>query len=289
MGKETNCWRCKKGIDRAWEFCPFCSARLRDTRTPTPPQGKRDVLFLQDLYSFGWYNRDITAMVLYDSVADIMRYYDPNRVETDRPLIEPDRAQKILRTKLFAELLALLEGFGVLCLSIRERKRKSVLWTFLNAEPQEVTQFYQQVLSSSQTSNVKRLLNLPSRTEIEKAVSSFPSSPLADIQDLNKQYESLGTNIRVLAELYRDNVGANVRIYNKVKHVFSIIDGQRWVEPPVDPEMVAVLVEDTGLVGRLPMSQERANMEINNIRVVTLMGAELLALSIALHRLNLLL
>jgi hypothetical protein len=139
---KKTCWKCGKNVDAEWLCCPYCAIRLRDTRVPSLPQPERDVHFLKDLYSFGWYNRDLAAIVLYESVAKVNHYYNVGRLENHKPLVEAGRAQKILRLKIFAEYIALLEAFGYLCIAIRDRRSKSIPWTYLNTDPQEVVQFY---------------------------------------------------------------------------------------------------------------------------------------------------
>lgn len=283
------CRKCKKKSVEEWNYCPFCAVRLREKRTPTPPQLDRDVLFLQDLYSFGWYNHHVAATVNYNGMANPLRYYPKKPSEIEIQFVESARLQQILRTKIFAEFMALLEAFGVLCLSIRDRKRKSILWSFLNTEPRDVANFFHNVSSSKKPLSLTKLLKLPTRSAINKAVSSSPKSPLAEVEimDLNNHYSYVSDNIQLLANMYCDNNYANIRIYNKIKHIFSIIGGRGWVTPPIDSECVAILIDDKGLANMLPMSQGRINTEINNIRNVTLIGAELMALCLELHKLDL--
>src|SRR5437899_11512504 len=99
---ENKCWRCKATKDSNWVFCPACSARLVDTRRPSPPNPTIDIAFLYDLYSFGWYNRHVGAVALYEAAASIDHFYDSKVTENYRLEVEPPRAQKILRAKIFA-------------------------------------------------------------------------------------------------------------------------------------------------------------------------------------------
>jgi hypothetical protein len=289
------CWKCRKIVEAEWLCCPYCATRLRDTREPSLPQIERDIHFLKDLYSFGWYNRDLTAIVLYESVATVEHYYNPGRLDNHKPLVETSRAQKILRLKIFAEYIALLEAFGYLCIAIRERRKKSIPWTYINTDPQEVVQFYNQILSNPNPPSLHRLLKLPSLSQVQKAAVShldaiFPE--LEKIGDANGIYAPFIQNIRICAELYRDKSDLNVRIYNKIKHVFSIVEGQNWItwENPPDVAHATILVElnDTAQTISFDMAQEKADDEMANIRRVTEMGAELLAICIGLNELGIL-
>jgi hypothetical protein len=287
MNDTNKCWRCNQDRQDDWTYCPKCSARLRDNRTLSTPQPERDMLFILDLYSFGWYNRDVAAIALYEGIVNVSAYYDTSRLEEDIPLVELDRSQQILRTKIFAEFISLLEAFGVLCLSIRSRKKQSILSAYLKTEPQEVAQFYQQILSSPKIS-LTRLLNLPSISQIKKAFAEKPQNLSINLQEALDNYQRITDNMRIIAELYRNNSSANVRIYNKIKHVFPIIEGVAWVQPPISSDKIAILMDDTGLTGRLSMSQEDVDLEMANIRRVTLLGSELMAMCLWLQRLGIL-
>lgn len=283
-----SCWKCKNTIDQTWAFCPSCAARLHDTRVSSSPQGERDVNFLKDLYSFGWYNHDLAAIVLYEGVVDVERYYHQERPEDFRPLVEAVRSQQILRAKIFAEFIALLEVFGNLCITIRERKTKSMIWTYLNTEPNDVAQFYDQVLSYPKPPTLTRLLKLPTRSQIRRVAEFNKEISLPEVERLDDLYGPFVKNIEILAQLYRDKASVNVQIYNKIKHVFPIIEGDNWIELSLDDRAV-ILIDDTGKVSPLSMSQKDANIEMVNIRRVTVMGSELLALSLGLHKLGILL
>jgi len=103
------CWRCNAAKDPNWAFCPACGARLKETRNPSPPNPALDVSFLYDLYSFGWYNRHVSSVALYEAAATIGHFYVPEVQEHFRLEVEPPCAQSILRAKIFAEYVALLE------------------------------------------------------------------------------------------------------------------------------------------------------------------------------------
>src|ERR1700694_3591113 len=111
---QATCWRCGADKDPNWIFCPACSARLIDKRRPSPPNLERDLHFLYDLYSFGWYNHHVATLVLYDAAASINRWDNPSIPENHQLIVEKGRAQQILRAKIFAENIALLEVFGTL-------------------------------------------------------------------------------------------------------------------------------------------------------------------------------
>jgi hypothetical protein len=69
------------------------------------PEPELDVKFLEDLYSFGWYNQHVSAIVLYDAGANIPRYDQAKDIFS--PMVEHNMMQKILRAKIFAEYIAL--------------------------------------------------------------------------------------------------------------------------------------------------------------------------------------
>jgi hypothetical protein len=83
MNDTNKCWRCNQDRQDDWTYCPKCSARLRDNRTLSTPQPERDMLFILDLYSFGWYNRDVAAIALYEGIVNVSAYYDTSRLEED--------------------------------------------------------------------------------------------------------------------------------------------------------------------------------------------------------------
>ncbi len=190
--------------------------------------------------------------------------------------------------------IALLEAFGVLCLAISKHKQQSLMWTYLNADPQEVSQFYDRVLSYPSQPSLQRLLHLPSSSIIKKAIASGSykhidglSNNIAQIkiEDIINDYQNYGESIVQVAKLYRDQDSVNVRIYNKIKHVFPIVEG-RWFNPPLDSRQAAIVIDDKGTIARLPMEQIEVDQEISNTRLVMIAGAELMALYITLYRLG---
>lgn len=254
---------------------------------------KRDVAFVYDLYSWSWYNKQVTAIVLYSAILEISRYFDPARQTQHILPIEPLRAQKILRAKLFAEFVSLLESFGILCLAIRNRSKKSILWSFLNTEPQEVNQFFQNVLQKKKLS-VHGLLKLPRPSEFNRATSDA-DSPLSGLNYPQDTYNTYVANIRLIAEMYRDAGGLNVITYNKIKHGFNVFEGTALIEPPLDLSDAHVIVEtskllESGRLGKrsLSLDQDKVDVELENIKRVTDMGSELLALVITLDKIGLL-
>jgi hypothetical protein len=136
---------------------------------------------------------------------------------------------------------------------------------------------------------------LPSSSQVKKAIASHPDVNfpfLEKTDDVNGNYEPLIQNIRTCAELYRDNNDINVRIYNKIKHVFSIVEGQGWIDWENSPDEVAatILVEINDIAWTVPfvMTQEKADGEMANIRWATEMGAEIMAICICLNELGIL-
>jgi hypothetical protein len=288
------CWRCHGAVSTSYAFCPHCGARLRGIRNPAAPIRARDVAFVRDLYSCSWYSRQVGAIALYEQLAAIEALYDISRTEESRPLIEPLRAQKILRAKLFMEFISAIEAFGILCVAIRRRETQSIIWSFMHTEPQDVSQFFDSVLQSNSEGPLQRLLHLPTARQFNRAAAKLTASPLLGTTYPTEAYSKLAENLRFVAEQYRASDAVNVSTYNKLKHGFVVVEGEGWFTPPLDPEHVHVLVEsrfmEDGRIGvsTLRFEQTRLELELTNIRAVTLMGAELLALVIALSDLGLL-
>jgi len=290
-GEPAKCWKCQLPRERSWFFCANCGARLRDIRTPHPSFPERDVHFIEDLYSFAWYNHQVMSVALYENVMNVEDFYEDTRLEIHRPMVEKLRAQCIFRTKLFAEEISLFEVFGVLCIMLRKRKTQSMIWTFLNSDPQDVTQFYQAALEGDKPVPLTRLLKFPSPEEILGAVTATKESELQDFKPDPSTYAAMQLNLRYVAEMYRRNEGVNVHCYNRIKHVFPVVEGQGWIRDMPEKDAVAVIVEDSrvlqeGSIGlcKLSMKQEAAELEMVNIQRLTQMGAELLAMAIALQK-----
>ena len=96
-------------------------------------------------------------------------------------------------------------------------------------------------------------------------------------------------NIRLIAGMYRGRDGANVKIYNKIKHVFSMVEGTGWIKPPLEPHQAAIAMDDKGSVAPLPMNSDEVEQEIIGNRLVMMTGAEVMALCLFLYRLGILL
>lgn len=308
---QGTCWRCGADKDSNWIFCPACSARLIDKRNPSPPNLARDTHFLYDLYCFGWYNHHVATLVLYDAAAAIDdaaaidRWDNPNIPENYQLVVEKGLAQQILRAKIFAENIALLEAFGTLCLAIARRRTQSFMWTFLNTEPQDVTQFYDNVIATNPAS-LQRLLKLPSLASVQKAIDAGTNLSIAGLPDLTEpisieqvryDYEAYCENFVLIAKMYREPLQGpssnkhkynNVTIYNKLKHIFSLVKGDNWLNRPIDGSFAGVALDDEGAIAPLPMSQARVDIEISNTYLVTIKGAEMMALALILQRLGLL-
>lgn len=215
LSEKVQCWRCKVTKELSWNYCPNCNARLLDTRQPSPPHLERDLAFLYDLYSFGWYNHHVSAVALYDATATINHFYTSNIPNIEIPphyslIVEPHRSQKILRAKIFAELISLFEAFGVLCIAIAKRRKQSFMWTFLNTDPQDVTQFYDRIINIP-SPFLPDLLKLPTLSSVKKAaekdvnthISCIPDTiPLPDIDRFVSDYEHLIRDMILIAEMY---------------------------------------------------------------------------------------
>lgn len=254
--------------------------------------------FLYDTYSFGWYNRHVSAVALHEAAATINRFYGDQVQEPFRFEIDPSAAQCILRAKIFAEYVALFEAFGVLCLALAKRKKQSMLWTYLTTEPQDVAQLYDSIRSTGRSTNtpsLQQLLKLPSLSEVRKALPSGFKKSIGGLEDGEMQfsiddiiydYDHHSHNLITIAQTYRES--ENVRIYNKIKHVFPMVSGRHWLNPPLDPDYVTFMIDDTGTMARLPMQAEEVEKEIEQIQIVVVTGLELMALSLSLYRLGLL-
>lgn len=293
----SRCRRCQAGTDPTWVLCPMCGIRLKETRNPSPPDPALDMAFLYDLYSFGWHNRHVHAVALFEVLANIDRLYEPTEVqEPFRLEVEPPCAQAILRAKIFAEYVAQLEGFGVLCLAIAKRKEHSITWTYLHAEPQEVAQFYDRVREMGPKS-LQYLLELPRVSEVRKvfAVGSSPTLiaglqddvPQPDVDYIISSYTRYSQTIVDMARAYRES--PNVLIYNKIKHVFPLVKNPGRPFPSINlEEYIAFALDDKGTIARLPMRSEEVEAEIDCIHLATKTGLDLMELCFFLHQLNLL-
>jgi hypothetical protein len=298
------CWKCKADKEATWTFCPICGSRIKDTRNPSPPNPLRDTYFLYDLYSFGWYNHHVAALVLYDATAAIDHWDNSNIPENQQLIVEKGAAQQILRSKIFAENIALLEAFGTLCLAIAKRKTQSFMWTFLNTDPQDVTQFYDNIISSKPKS-LQRLLKLPSLRLVQEAIDAGTNLSIPGLPDLTEpitieqvryDYEAHCENFIRIAQTYREPLGGasnehkynNVTIYNKIKHIFSLVKGHNWLDRPIESAIAGIVLDDKVTIAPLPMSQAGVDDEISNIYRVTITGAEIMALWFLLHRLGVL-
>ncbi len=226
-------------------------------------------------------------------LADVSRLYDATRTEESKPLVEELRAQKLLRAKIFTEFVSLIEAFGVLCVAIRSRRERSLIWSFVNIEPQEVAQFFDSVLSHKEV-NLQQVLKLPQQSRFDKALKNIRDGPLAGFAFPRDVYAVYGKNLRLIAESYRASGGINVTTYNKLKHGFLAVEGVGWISPVPDVESAHILVEvgeiKEGRIGIRPLRLDQAeiDMERTNIQTITLMGSELLALILALDELKLL-
>jgi hypothetical protein len=151
-------------------------------------------------------------------------------------------------------------------------------------------------LPNPKSPSLIRLLKLPSRSQIQKAAASHPNIFFPELEKMDEAdgiYAPLIKDLRICAEIYRGNSDINVRIYNKIKHVFSIVEGYgwiNWIKPPIESSATALLeiVDEVVHAVTFDMSQEKANKEMANIRIITVTGAELLAICIALNELGIL-
>jgi hypothetical protein len=236
---------------------------------PLDQQREVDTAFLYDIFSFGWYNRLVSALAMYDQIVRIKDFsaaYDL--------LVQPNRAQKILRAKLFAEYVALLESFGGLCISLRERHNSSIRETFINVQPFQVAEFYNNILQSKKDSIAKHL-KFPPPEKLKDAAHANELKEI-DLVYIKSSYRNLGLKIKEIAKQYTAKKSLLVRNYNKVKHCFPVVEGTNWLMPPIPEEHVAIYSIES--IGYVTMSQKDAVKEIENIRTITIIGSELLAM-----------
>jgi hypothetical protein len=189
---------------------------------------------------------------------------------------------------MHAEYIALLEAFGILCLSIKKRKTQSMFWSYVNIEPEEVGQYFNEIYTSKRSPSYSRLLGLPTERELVTFhLSIFPEG--ATDKPSIDSYRGYAQNMQLIASTYCGENKLSVRAYNKLKHGFPIVEGTGWLHSLSEPDKIAVIVEDptiskTGRVGlwRLSMDQELATGEIANFYHVTMLGAEIIATCIGL-------
>jgi hypothetical protein len=272
----VTCWKCKAEIPCDFNYCCHCGNKLKNSSALPLPETTKDILFLKDLYNFGWYNRYDTAVSLYESVfniSDIQLKYNA--------FSDPSRFQRILVAKIFCEYMGLLESTGMLLLSISRRNSVSFSWSYSHTEPYEVTQFYLRIKNIKRL-NVGKLLNFPTITVIEEAAKAVGLSAYEQ-KTLKDSYRNIASNLKLLADQYLNKDGLLVRYYNKLKHGFSIIEGE-WVQPPLESDKIAIYTHDG--VGYLSPKQDNVLQQIENIRNITLIGAEMIATCLALNKIN---
>ena len=283
-----HCWRCSNQIEINWAYCASCGVMLKDQRNALTPIPDADIEFLRNFYSYGWYSRHTSCIALYEGILSLKNYCATERPTQFQVVIEEERARKVLRTLIHAEYMALIEAFGYLCISIRDRNKKSILWSYLNTQPQEVDQFFHSLLSTSQPRSLAELLHLSSKN---KLLINLKKTLPADVA---KQIDSAlfdvhAANIRLICETYCDQDKLNVRAYNKIKHGFPIVDSKELLKTSGDLNKIAVIVYGPTLennavgIWRLSMDQERANQDMANVHSLTLLGAEITAICLHLH------
>lgn len=242
-------------------------------------QRETDVAFLYDIYSYAWYNRLVSALSAYDHIVYAKEF--SSRYDL---MVEPNRVQKILRTKIFAEYVALLESFGGLCVALKQRDVKSIRETFVNVEPCQIKEFYDYALKCKRNSILK-LLNFPKPEKLSDAAQAKGLNDL-DLTGFKISYRHLGEKIKEIAMQYVSNNSLLVRNYNKVKHCFPVIEGVNWIVPPIPEDRIAIYSMDS--IGYLTMDQEQVVNHIESMRNVTIIGSELLAMCKCLSDSNLL-
>ena len=232
-------------------------------------QRKMDTDFLYDIFSYGWYNRLVSALAIYDQIVRIKDFSTSYDL-----LVSPDRAQKILRAKLFAEYVALLESLGGLCISLKERHDSSIRETFINVQPCNIAVFYNNIMQSKSDSIAKHL-KFPSPEKLKDAADAKELKEI-DLAYVKTSYRKLGVGIKAIAKQYTAKKSLLVRNYNKIKHCFPVVEGTGWLEPPIPNDHVAVYSIDS--IGYITMNQKDAVKEIENMRTITIIGSELLAM-----------
>jgi len=232
-------------------------------------QRKMDTAFLYDIFSFGWYNRLVSALAIYDQIVRIKDFSTSYDL-----LVSPNRAQKILRAKLFAEYVALLESLGGLCISLKERHDSSIRETFVSVQPCQIAVFYNNILQSKSDSIAKHL-KFPSPEKLRDAAYAKELKGI-DLTYIKNSYRKLGVGIKEVAKQYTVKKSLLVRNYNKIKHCFPVVEGTDWLVPPIPDDHVAVYSIES--IGYITMTQKDAVKEIDNIRTITIIGSELLAM-----------
>ncbi len=251
---------------------------------------KHDIEFIRDVYSFGWYTRRVTALALYEQIVNCEALHDPARPQNFQPIVEVDRCRWILRARIFAEFVSSLEVFGTLCMAIRQRNKRSIIWTFMNTEPQEVTQLYK-ALQSSPPKSLSQFLKIRGIGQTRKAMQKRDGAEYAEISEAT--YGEILSSIRLVADMYLGIDSVLVRAYNKLKHTIPLLDTD-YFNKGRGPDELGILVEDekilSGQFGALPLSiaQENVDVEIQGIATVSEIGAEIMALTLELDALGML-
>jgi hypothetical protein len=188
----------------------------------------RDAKILTNLADFASFNRDVSTNAMIAGANEARKTANSDDIR---------RIDKIVLMKTFREFVLGAEEFGALCLSIRERYRNGMFQVFLNYQPREVTEFYQEVQQSPGVS-ILTLLNLPSISSLKTQVDEPQIPGDAFEQDL----ANLRTRVGEIADEYSDR---NVRTaMNKAKHGFAVMEDIAPIpgsQPLADNE-VAVIV-----------------------------------------------
>jgi hypothetical protein len=175
---------------------------------------------------------------------------------------------------------------------------------FLLCTPLSIQLFYLIPLSrilvplyNTPSPSLQRLLALPRLSDIKKALASGMNRQIAglpddlpqlDIDHFLYDYENHIENVILVARMYREQNSANILIYNKIKHVFPMAEGAYWLDRPLDPQQAGIAIDDKGTIAPLPMEETEVDREILTTHLVTLSGAELMAVCLGLARLGLL-
>lgn len=266
--------------------CTKCGSKIQEQKPKRNPDD-RDYEIMLDLYSSGWHNRQITAIALYDALSSIERYSQKDVRPEFRNPIEPRRAQKILRAKIFSEYIAQLEAFGMLCVAIKNRNTYSFAWSLSNTKPSEVVNFYHGI-SKNPPKSLVSLMKFPQISKFNAFSKKFPDI-INGLAYPKSEHDTILQHIGNIAKEYTEIDGRRVKLYNKFKHGFLLMDGGAlsfWDVPTDKVSAITDVSNDVLEFTSIPDTQDAIDSEIQSIIETTKVGSELMALCMIVKKME---
>jgi hypothetical protein len=185
-------------------------------------------------------DRDMGILLDFQGMAKVNRYLTSDMLlqtaleREPPPPMQPRHFRKILRAKIFQELVLSIEELGALCHAIRNRGDMGIVYQFLKYQIPDVRRFFNMLVSEDVTLDV--LLRLPDRDTIRTNLEDSLARRVFSVFDDRLDW------LRQGAEVYldRDVAGA----MNRTKHGFVVIDNPDLhdLRSDLNPEDLGVLL-----------------------------------------------